>query len=87
MADEFSTHSRTRDGPYDRAAAVTPDDNADLADVASALLVGGAGNAAVVTAGGDAVTLTGLLAGHVYRVRVKRVKSTGTTATNIVALR
>jgi hypothetical protein len=50
------------------------------------LLVGGAGNVAVVTEGGETLTLTGLLAGTVYAVCVSRVKATGTSATSIVAL-
>lgn len=87
MADDFATFSRTPDGPYERAVAVTPNDSADLADVASALWIGGAGAVKVDTAGGDTVTLSAALAGTIIPVRVRRVWSTGTVATNIVALR
>lgn len=73
-------------GPWQNAAAVTPNDSADLTAVASALFVGGAGNIAVVTVGGHEVTLNGATAGSVIQVRVKRVKATGTTATNLVGL-
>lgn len=44
----------------------------------------GAGNLAVVTIGGETVTLTGLLANTHVNLVVARVNSTGTTATNIV---
>jgi hypothetical protein len=54
--------------------------------VTRALHIGGAGAVAVITVSGETVTLTGLLAGVVYPIAVARVKSTGTTATNIVAL-
>lgn len=58
-------------------------------DKASAcvLYVGTAGNVAVITAGGDEVTFTGIPAGTFVPVQVTRVKSTGTTASTILALR
>lgn len=84
--DNFASYQVRPDGPYTRAAVISPHDTNELSNVTRAILVGGAGNMAVVTQGGDSVTLTGLLAGHVYRVAVKQVKSTGTTATNLVAL-
>lgn len=68
------------------AAAVTKNDSTDLTVTARALYIGGAGDVAVITAGGSTVTFVGLAAGSVLPVRVKRVKSTGTTATSIVAL-
>jgi hypothetical protein len=74
-------------GPADNAAAVTPSDGSDLANFSRALFVGGAGAVKVDMVGGTtAVTLTGVVAGTVLPMRVSRVYSTGTTATNIVAL-
>ncbi len=67
------------------AAAVTPSNSTVVAF--SALFVGGAGNLAVVTAGGDSVTFTGVLAGTVLNIAVTKVMSTGTTATNITGLK
>lgn len=78
-----------------RAAAVTPNDSADIPSVSTqdgsgnngcVLYVGGAGNIKVTTAGGDTVTFNGLLAGMFLPVQVLRVWSTDTTATNIIAL-
>lgn len=86
MADAFANHETSLDSPGHRAAAVTPNDSTDLTNAARALWVGGAGNLAVVTTGGDTVTLTAATAGSVVPVRVARVLSTGTTATAIVAL-
>tara|TARA_B100001093_G_C26620438_1_gene924342 strand:- start:300 stop:773 length:474 start_codon:yes stop_codon:yes gene_type:complete len=54
---------------------------------ASVLYVGTAGDVAVITNGGDEVTFTGVPAGTFIPVQVKRVKSTGTTASTILALR
>jgi hypothetical protein len=69
------------------AAAVTPNDGTDLAVLpARALYIGGAGNISVDTAAGDTVTFSGLAAGTILPVSVKRVRSTSTTATLIVAL-
>lgn len=87
MADDFSTFSRNPSGPYERAVAVTPSDAADLTNIASALYIGGAGAVKIDTVGGDTVTFSGMLVGTVYPIRIKKVYSTGTTATNIVALR
>lgn len=84
--DDFAGFSQGLDSPYRNAAAITPHDTNELANVTRAIYVGGAGNIVLVTAAGNEVTLSGCLAGHVYRVRAKQVKSTSTTATNLIAL-
>ena len=73
------------DPAYD-AAAVTPSDSGVISPVARGLYIGGAGAVKVDTEGGTAVTFSGATAGSILPVKVKRVYSTGTTATNIVAL-
>jgi hypothetical protein len=50
------------------------------------LYVGGAGNLRVLTAGGDDVTFSGVLAGSYVPIQVQRVFATGTAATNIIAI-
>ena len=69
------------------AEAVTPDDGTDLPRGCRALYVGGTGTLALVL-DKDAATVSfvGVVAGSVLPIRTKRVLSTGTTATNIVAL-
>jgi hypothetical protein len=75
-----------------RAAAVTPSDTVNIPAVTGGtnngcvLYVGGDGDLKVTTIGGDDVTFVGVLAGTFLPVHVLRVWSTGTTATNIVAL-
>lgn len=64
-----------------KAKAVTKSDTAENAF--SYLYVGGAGNVAIVTEGGDEVTLSGIPAGSFVWVRTSKVKA-ATTATNIV---
>jgi hypothetical protein len=75
-----------------RAAAVTPSDTVNIPSVTGGtnngcvLYIGGAGNVKVLTVGGDEVTFFSAQAGLVIPVQVLKVFSTGTTATNIVAL-
>lgn len=77
--------SKTADSCASNAFSITPAD-ADMSTPARALYVGGAGNVAVVTTGGDSVTFVGVAAGTVLPVSVRRVSSTGTTATSIVGM-
>lgn len=67
------------------AATFTNSDTVDLPQV-SVIYVGGAGNVKVTTAQGDEVVFTGLLAGQVIPVQVKRVWSTDTTATALLRI-
>jgi len=50
------------------------------------LYVGGAGDVELITAGGDDLIFTGVLAGSFIPVQITRVKATSTTATGIIAL-
>lgn len=73
--------------PSTNGEAVTPNDSADLSYVSRGLWVGGAGNLAVILKGMQTpVTLVGVAAGSLLPLRVSRVMSTNTTATNIVSL-
>lgn len=76
MSDNFQVPSR--------AAAVTPSDTTELE--AAALYVGGAGDVAVVTEGGNTVTFSGVQAGSMLVLRIRQVRATSTTASAIVRL-
>ena len=77
----------TPESPAKDARAVTPADGSDLPDgICKSLYVGGTGAIALDTALGNTVTFSGIPAGTILPVQVKRVRSTGTTATSIVAL-
>lgn len=67
------------------AAAVTPSDTADL-DAVAAIYVGGDGDVAVITEGGNTVTFAGMSAGDILPVAVARVMDTNTDATNLIAI-
>jgi hypothetical protein len=85
---------KTRGGKHvspqaEGAALVTPADadfTSSVRPVASGLYVGGAGNIRVTTVDGDDVLFSGVAAGTFMPLMVKRVWSTNTTATLIVAL-
>ncbi|WP_020471472.1 spike base protein, RCAP_Rcc01079 family [Zavarzinella formosa] len=84
--DDYGQLATGLDSPYRHAAAVTPSDTVDLTNVTRAVYVGGAGNIVYITEQNETVTLTGVTVGTVYRICASRIKSTSTTATNIVAL-
>lgn len=66
--------------------AVTPNDSADLPNSARAIQVFGAGTLKVTTIGGQTHALPSVAAGFLLPWQIKRVWSTGTTATDIKAL-
>lgn len=69
------------------AFAITPDDNTDLAKLTRGVYVGGTGNLSVILENDtSAVSFVGVPVGSILPIRVKRVRSTGTTATNLVGL-
>jgi hypothetical protein len=70
--------------PARGAFSITPADGTDLAIYPKALYVGTAGDVKVDMRDGTTVTFTGAIG--VLPIRVKRVYSTGTTATNILGL-
>lgn len=81
MADLFASHAPGLDAPAQKAFAITPDDNADLALSTRALYTGKGGTLVCILLDDSAeVTFTSLPSGMILPVRVKRVKSTGTTA-------
>lgn len=86
MADSFTGYPVHWDSPADHAFAITPSDGSDLAYVPRAIYVGGYGDVAVITAGGETVTFVGMSAGDLLPVRASRVMATGTTATSIVGI-
>lgn len=80
--DKRNTLSAPKGGAFD----VTPHDTNDLAIGATAVYVGGAGDMKVDTSLGQTVTFVGLGTGVILPVRVSRIYSTGTTATDIIGL-
>jgi hypothetical protein len=68
-------------------AAITPHDSTDFSGfVTRGIYVGGAGDVVAVRYDNTAVTFSGVPAGTTLPIRARRVNSTSTTATNMVAL-
>ena len=85
MANAVSNASAGPESPAWTAAAITPNDGADIGNApCRGLWVGVTGDVSVVMAGGGSVTFVGVQG--LLPVRVDRVNATGTTATSIVAL-
>ena len=76
MSEETSGH----------AFAITPHDTNSLAYATSRIFVGGTGTLTVTMASGQDCLFTGVPAGAILPIRCTKVKSTGTTCTNIVGL-
>jgi len=76
-----------------RASAVVPSDTVNIPSVSNStneepcvLYVGTGGNLRVLTSGDDNVTFINIQGGSFLPIQVVRVFSTGTTASNILAL-
>ena len=73
--------------PAQACFAVTPTDLADLPRVTKALYVGQGGDIALVPARGDShVTFRNVPTGCILDVRVRAIRATGTTASDLVGL-
>jgi len=68
------------------AQVVIPHDSMDFATEPHALYVGGSGDISVRMSDGDSVIFSGVPVG-ILPIKVRRVNATGTTATNILALK
>jgi hypothetical protein len=66
-----------------RIEVINPDNTYTIPHEVRAVWVGGAGNLAVETAGGDSVTIVGVTAGTLLPIQVRKILLTGTTATSI----
>lgn len=74
------------DSPYEDCAAVTKSDTVDLAFRCRALYIGVTGDVAILAKDNATSVVFKAVPVGVLRVRTTRVMSTGTTATNMVAL-
>lgn len=87
MADEYLYQKERITHPAENAVAITPHDSNDLANSSRGVYVGVSGDVKVDMVGtGTAVVFTALAAGVIHPLRVTRIYSTDTTATNIVAV-
>lgn len=85
--NNFSNHRTGLTSPADGAELVTPSDSNELTYVSRGISFAGAGTLTVVMNDNTTITIPSgaLSAGVIHPIRVKQVKSTGTTATGIVS--
>ncbi|MDP9121663.1 MAG: hypothetical protein M3O15_09920 [Acidobacteriota bacterium] len=84
--DAYHDYLSGLQSPALHAAAITPNDSADLATASRAIFVGNGGNLKITMQGGETVTLNGVLAGTTLSLRISRVFATGTTCANLISL-
>lgn len=81
----------TIEAPIGDMATVTPNDSNNLREVDSkpvatrGIYVGVSGDLSVVTEAEQTITLVNVVAGVWHPIRARRIRSTGTAATDIVA--
>lgn len=89
MSDDFAGYQEGLDSPADSAAAITPDDDTDLARVPRGVHVGVGGTLVLEMKDQNNarhnVTFD-VLGGVTYPFRPTRVLATGTSAQNLVAV-
>jgi len=83
--DTFAENEAGLGSPYENGAAITPADDADLANATRAIYVGVTGHLKATLVGGTTVTLNNVPVGVIW-LRATRVWSTGTVASSLVAL-
>lgn len=92
MTDAFASFRAGLGDPVEHAAAITPDDDADLGNSTRFIWVGGAGNLDVTLVGGERVLIENIAQGTMLALRAQRVHAndtasppvTSTTATKLV---
>lgn len=86
MPDRFDSYAASLSGPAIHGFAITPDDSTGLPETTRAIYVGTAGDISVTLASGADVTFVNIPSGTLLPIRASHVKSTSTTAINVIGL-
>ena len=87
ILDPFGTASDSLIAPAREAFALTPNDAAELTSATKALYVGTGGDIVLRAVGsGTDVVLRNVVSGSVLAIRLRAVRASGTTATDLVGL-
>ncbi|MDB5622018.1 MAG: hypothetical protein JWR39_581 [Devosia sp.] len=86
MTDRFENHAKGLNSPASHAFPIIPHDAEPLIESTRALYVGGGGTLSVVLVSGAEVVFANLGNGALLPIRVAQVKSSGTTATQLLGL-
>ncbi len=87
IKDTFESTTDSVISPARSAFAIAPNNSSDLATATKAFYVGTGGDIILRAIGDEAdVTLRNVASGSVIAIRVRAVRATGTTASDIVGL-
>lgn len=86
MSNKFKTRYTNLESPIVNMFTITPSDSSNLPFVTRALYVGGDGDVKLTTLGDETVTMTGMKAGVIYPIRVKKVFDSDTSATGLIGM-
>lgn len=87
MADRFDTQTDSLSQPARDAFAITPHDTSEIDPLPKAIFVGTGGNITLRAADGSAdVVFKNVASGQILDVRARFIRTTGTTAADIVGL-
>lgn len=87
IKDPFESAADSPIAPSEFCFAIEPSDTAGLMQATKAIYVGGGGDVTVRTVRADAdVTFRNVPSGSILDIRVNAVRSSGTSATDLVAL-
>lgn len=85
--DHFSSFRDSPIFPASRCFAIAPDDNGDLPSATKAIYAGSGGDIVLRTVDSDNdVTFRNVPSGAILDLRVAAIRSTGTTASDLVGL-
>lgn len=87
MGNEVNPHGQAINFQASNAAAITPNDGANLPNTARGIFIGGDGNITVDMLDiGTNITFVGVQGGTFLPLMITKVYATGTTATSLIAL-
>ena len=86
MQDRYDGYSSSLEGPAAHGFAISPNDAVDVTEVTRALYVGTGGVLSLTLQSGAELVMSGVAAGTLLPLRVRRVKATGTSASDLVGL-
>lgn len=84
--DNFSKFPTTPISPARGGVTVTPSDATELPQISRALYIGQGGDVSVTLADGDVLVFEAVPSGSLLPIRAGTVRSTGTSASGILAL-
>lgn len=87
MQDPFASASDSLIAPAREAFPITPEDDTNISRATKAIYVGSSGDIVLRAIGSDTdVIFRNVVAGSVLAIRLRAVRATGTTASDLIGL-